>query len=43
MSQSRLSGLVMLSTERDLIKSFDSQSLMNECASRNAFRAIFKK
>lgn len=43
MSQSRLNGLAMLSIERDLIESLDYESLMDEFASRNACRSIFKK
>lgn len=41
MSQSRPNGLLMLSIGIDLIESFDSDSLMNEFAYRNASRAIF--
>ena len=41
--QARLSGLAMFSIEKELIEILDYESLMDEFASRNACRAIFKK
>ena len=41
--QARLSGLVMFSIEKELREILDYESLMDEFASRNACKAIFKK